>query len=224
MKKPTTKKQSSGSIQLEPLSLAQSYYITSIEEKVVSVGMGFAGSGKTYIAATKAAQFKIDNRKDGKIILCRPNVSDSRSIGYLKGTLEEKMESWVVPYMDVLKRHLNGKVEEYVANETIQVVPFEYMQGRTWDNSFIMLDEAQHTSPKEMEMFLKRIGTESKVVITGDLDQSAKGQSSGLKSLLDIQTRVEYLKEFIGITEFKDPNDIVRSDFCRIITKAYSEV
>lgn len=224
MKKPTTKKQSSGSIQLEPLSLAQSYYITSIEEKVVSVGMGFAGSGKTYIAATKAAQFKIDNRKDGKIILCRPNVSDSRSIGYLKGTLEEKMESWVVPYMDVLKRHLNGKVEEYVANETIQVVPFEYMQGRTWDNSFIMLDEAQHTSPKEMEMFLKRIGTESKVVITGDLDQSAKGQSSGLKSLLDMQTRVEYLKEFIGITEFKDPNDIVRSDFCRIITKAYSEV
>ncbi len=224
MKKPTAKKNNSGSIQLVPLSLAQSYYITSIEEKVVSVGMGFAGSGKTYIAATKAAQFKIDNRKEGKIILCRPNVSDSRSIGYLKGTLEEKMESWVVPYMDVLKRHLNGKVEEYVANETIQVVPFEYMQGRTWDNSFIMLDEAQHTSPKEMEMFLKRIGTGSTVVITGDLDQSAKGQSSGLKSLLDMQTRVKYIQEFIGITEFKDPDDIVRSDFCRIITKAYSEV
>jgi phosphate starvation-inducible PhoH-like protein len=126
--------------------------------------------------------------------------------------------------MDVLKRHLNGKVEEYVANETIQVVPFEYMQGRTWDNSFIMLDEAQHTSPKEMEMFLKRIGTGSTVVITGDLDQSAKGQSSGLKSLLDMQTRVKYIQEFIGITEFKDPDDIVRSDFCRIITKAYSEV
>jgi len=224
MKKLTSKKQSSGSIHLEPLSLAQSYYITSIEEKVVSVGMGFAGSGKTYIAATKAAQFKIDNRKEGKIILCRPNVSDSRSIGFLPGELEDKMASWVVPYMDVLRKHLNGKLEEYVANETVQVVPFEYMQGRTWDNSFIMLDEAQHTSPKEMEMFLKRIGTESKVVITGDLDQSAKGQSSGLKSLLDMQTRVEYLQEFIGITEFKDPNDIVRSDFCRIITKAYSEV
>ena len=224
MKKLTSKKQSSGSIHLEPLSLAQSYYITSIEEKVVSVGMGFAGSGKTYIAATKAAQFKIDNRKEGKIILCRPNVSDSRSIGFLPGELEDKMASWVVPYMDVLRKHLNGKLEEYVANETVQVVPFEYMQGRTWDNSFIMLDEAQHTSPKEMEMFLKRIGTESKVVITGDLDQSAKGQSSGLKSLLDMQTRVKYLQEFIGITEFKDPNDIVRSDFCRIITKAYSEV
>jgi|TARA_R100000951_G_scaffold65230_4_gene55052 phosphate starvation-inducible PhoH-like protein len=206
---------------LEPLSQAQSDYINSIKEKVVSIGLGYAGTGKTYIAATLAAQFKIDNRKDGRIVLCRPNISDSRTIGYLKGDMDEKMAAWVVPYTDVLRKHLNGRFEEYVANGTIEVVPFEYMQGRSWDNSYIMLDEAQHTSPKEMEMFLKRIGTDSKVVISGDLRQAAKGNSSGLANIVDLHERNKELQEYMGITGFFNPNDIVRSDFCRMITRIY---
>jgi phosphate starvation-inducible PhoH-like protein len=98
------------------------------------------------------------------------------------------------------------------------------MQGRTWGDSFIMLDEAQHTTPKEMEMFLKRIGTGSKVVITGDLNQAAKGQSSGLNMLIDMHEQLDYLHKHIGVTEFDDLNDIVRSDFCRIITQAFNDI
>jgi phosphate starvation-inducible PhoH-like protein len=214
---------SSNSVKLEPLSLQQSLYINSIKEKTVTVGLGLAGSGKTYIAATLASQFKIDN-KQGKIVLCRPNVSDSRSIGYLKGDMDEKMAAWVIPYTDIFKKHLSGKYEEYVANGTIDVVPFEYMQGRTWDNSFVLLDEAQHTSPKEMEMFLKRVGEGSTVVITGDLNQSNKGHSSGLKTVVDMSKYLAYLDCYIGVVEFNDPKDIVRSEFCRIITKAFTEV
>jgi len=221
MAKIARKKSSSGSVQLEPLSLAQSQYIESIKEKVVSIGLGYAGTGKTYIAATLAAQFKIDNRKEGKIVLCRPNISDSRTIGYLKGDMEEKMAAWVVPYTDVLRKHLSGHFEEYVANGTIEVVPFEYMQGRSWDNSYIMLDEAQHTSPKEMEMFLKRIGTDSKVVISGDLRQAAKGKSSGLADIVELYESNSDLQEYMGITGFFNPSDIVRSDFCRMITRIY---
>ena len=216
-------KASSGSIKLEPLSLAQSKYIQSIQENIVSVGLGFAGSGKTYIAATLAAQFKIDNQKNGKIVLCRPNESDSRSIGYLKGDLGEKMAPWVIPYTDVLKKHLNGKIEEYIANNTIEIVPFEYMQGRSWDSAFIILDEAQHTTPKEMEMFLKRVGEGSKVVISGDLNQAKRGHTSGLNQIVNMVASKDVLQSYIGVTEFNDPNDIVRSEFCRVITEVYSK-
>lgn len=222
MKKTQKAQTSSNSIKLEPLSLAQSQYIQSIKDNTVSVGLGFAGSGKTYIAAVLAAQFKIDNRKDGKIVLCRPNESDSKSIGYLKGELEEKMAPWVIPYTDILKKHLNGKLEEYVANGTIEVVPFEHMQGRSWDNSYILLDEAQHTTPKEMEMFLKRVGDNSKVIISGDLNQAKRGFSSGLKQLVDMVQNNDELSSYVGVTEFNNINDIVRSDFCRAITKAYA--
>ena len=214
---------SKGKIKVEPLSIAQGYYIQSIEDKMVSIGVGFAGTGKTYIAATLAAIFKTDNKK-ANIILCRPNVSDSKTIGFLPGEMEEKMAAWVVPYMDVLKKHMNGILEKYIVDGSVDVVPFEYMQGRTWDDSFIMLDEAQHTTPKEMEMFLKRIGTGSKVVITGDLKQAAKGNSSGLSMLVDMHGQLDYLSKHIGVTEFDDLNDIVRSDFCKVISKAFYDM
>ena len=223
MKKPQTKpKKSSGSVKLEAMSLNQSKYIRSIDDNIVSVGLGFAGSGKTYIASTLAAQFKIDN-KDSRIVLCRPNVSDSRTLGFLPGTEMEKMAPWITPYTDVLRKHLQGMFEKELAEEGIQVVPFEFMQGRTFDNSFVILDEAQHTSPKEMEMFLKRIGKNTKVVICGDIPQARLGLSSGLKMLLDMRTdsATPEVAENIGFVEFDNPDDIVRSDFCREITKAF---
>lgn len=223
MKQKPTKK-SSHSIPLTPLSTQQSQYIKSIQENIVTIGLGYAGSGKTYIAATLAAQFKIDNKKYGSIILCRPNISDSRTIGYLKGDMDEKMAPWVIPYMDVLKKHLGGHLEEYVANETVQVVPMEYIQGRTWDNSFVLLDEAQHTTPKEMEMFLKRVGQDSTIIITGDLNQAVRGKTSGLNQIMEMTDEQQALSNHIGVVHFNDLNGIVRSDFCRAVTKAYSEV
>lgn len=212
----------SNSLNLQALSQNQSNYIRSIEDNVVSVGMGFAGSGKTYIASTMAAQFKIDNR-DSRIVLCRPNVSDSKSIGFLPGEEIDKMAPWITPYTDVLRKHLNGNFEKYYNEGAIQVVPFEYMQGRTFDNSFVILDEAQHTTPKELEMFLKRIGKDSKVVVCGDIPQARLGNKSGLKLLIDMH-RDPSLPEVstnIGITDFNNPDDIVRSVFCREITKAF---
>lgn len=216
------KPQQSNSLGLQALSLNQSKYIRSIDDNVVSVGIGFAGSGKTYIASTCAAQFKIDSR-DSRIILCRPNVSDSKSIGFLPGEEIDKMAPWITPYTDILRKHLNGTFEKHLHEGSIQVVPFEYMQGRTFDNSFVILDEAQHTTPKEIEMFLKRIGKDSKVVICGDIPQARLGSKSGLKLLIDMHsdTSLPEVSTNIGVTEFDNPDDIVRSDFCREITKAF---
>lgn len=216
------KKVPSNSLGIQALSLNQSKYMKSIDENVVSVGIGFAGTGKTYIASTLAAQFKIDNR-DSRIILCRPNVSDSKSIGFLPGEEMDKMAPWITPYTDILRKHLNGSFEKHYHEGGIQVVPFEYMQGRTFDNSFIILDEAQHTTPKEIEMFLKRVGKDSKVVICGDIPQARLGHKSGLKLLIDMHkdTALPEVSENIGVTEFDNPDDIVRSTFCREITQAF---
>jgi|TARA_R100000030_G_scaffold93028_2_gene78941 phosphate starvation-inducible PhoH-like protein len=216
------KKQQSNSLGLQALSQHQSDYINSIDNNVVSVGLGFAGSGKTYIASTMAAQFRIDN-KDSRIVLCRPNVSDSKSIGFLPGEEMDKMAPWIVPYTDILRKHLSGTFEKQLGEGTIQVVPFEFIQGRTFDNSFVILDEAQHTTKKEMETFLKRIGKNSKVVVCGDIQQARLGNSSGLKLLIDMHgdTTLPEVSQNIGVTVFDNPDDIVRSEFCREITKAF---
>ena len=224
MKKPQKKKIKipSNSLGLQALSQNQSHYINSIDEYVVSVGTGFAGSGKTYIASTCAAQFMIDN-KDSRIVLCRPNVSDSKSIGFLPGEELDKMAPWITPYTDILRKHLNGTYEKAMQSGAIQVVRFEYMQGRTFDNSFVILDEAQHTTPKEIEMFLKRIGKDSKVVICGDIPQARLGPKSGLNLIIKMHTdkALPEVSSNIGITDFNNPDDIVRSVFCREITKAF---
>ena len=209
-------------IKLEPLSENQAKYIRSIQDNVVSIGLGFAGSGKTYIAATMAAEYKT-NVRHSKIILCRPNVSDSKSIGFLPGDELEKMAPWITPYTEVLKKHLKEKFDCDYRKDRIQVVPFEYMQGRTFEDSFVILDEAQHTTPKEIEMFLKRIGRGSKVVVCGDINQARLGNKSGLKKLLKMHEdpSIPEVKNNIGLTVFDNPNDIVRSDFCREITVAF---
>jgi phosphate starvation-inducible PhoH-like protein len=150
-------------------------------------------------------------------------VSDSKSIGFLPGEEIDKMAPWITPYTDILRKHLNGNFEKYHQDGTLQVVPFEYMQGRTFDNSFVILDEAQHTTPKEIEMFLKRIGKESKVVVCGDIPQARLGLKSGLKLLIDMHkdTSLPEVSDNIGVTDFNNPDDIVRSVFCREITKAF---
>lgn len=210
-------------IELEPKSHNQAEYIHSISTNVVTVGLGFAGSGKTYVAATMAAQFKVAREKSS-IVLCRPNVSDSKSIGALPGDSLEKMAPWIMPYTAVLKQHLGSeKVDADLRKGRIDVCVFEHMQGRTFDNSFVVLDEAQHTSPKEMEMFLKRIGEDTTVVVCGDIAQARLGEKSGLKMLLDMRndSALPEVAANIGFTEFNNPDDIVRSEFCREITVAF---
>jgi phosphate starvation-inducible PhoH-like protein len=205
-------------IELEPQSEHQAEYIVSIRENVVTVGLGFAGTGKTYIASTLAAQFK-NKSKHGRVILCRPNVSDSKSIGALPGDTLEKLSPWVVPYTAVLKEHLGQeKVDADMRKGTIEVVPFEVIQGRTFDDSFVLLDEAQHVSKSEMNTFLKRVGVNCTVVISGDIAQARLGKSSGLAWLLKMRETIPEVRDNVHVVEFNCPEDIVRSEFCRDIT------
>jgi phosphate starvation-inducible PhoH-like protein len=222
MSKYREKNQQQFQIELEARSEHQAEYVASILRNVVTVGLGFAGTGKTYIASTLAAQFK-NKEKHGRVVLCRPNVSDSKSIGSLPGDTLEKMSPWIQPYTSVLKQHLGDeRVDADMRKGTIEVCVFEHMQGRTFDDAFVILDEAQHTTPKEMEMFLKRVGVNTTVIVCGDIAQSRLGPKSGLKQLLDMSKdgALPEMKQ-VGFVEFDNPDDIVRSEFCRDITMAY---
>lgn len=224
-KQKTQQYTSSNSLGIQPLSQQQSYYLDSIRENVGTVADGLAGSGKTYIAASMGAQMLIDN-KDSKVILTRSARSDSPTIGFLPGELGDKMAPWVMPYTEVLKKHLNGVYEKYEKDERIEVVPFEFIQGRSFSDCFVILDEAQHTEPYEIETFLKRIGERTKVVICGDLNQAKNGHNSGLAHLIKLLNN-PFVPEFsdnIGYVKFDNPDDIIRSEFCREITRGYDRL
>jgi len=219
MKKKTNKpKPSSNSLGLTPQSLVQSLYMESIEENDVTISVGYAGSGKTYIAATAASQFKIDHKAKGRIILTRPNRDDSPTMGFLPGEDIEKMTPWVRPYLEVFNKHLNGTTTKYLEDGTISVIAFEHIQGLTFDDAYVLLDEAQFTTRSEMKKFLKRIGKNTKVIINGDIAQANMGKTSGLAMLIDLWHSDAEVRESVGLVEFNDVNDIVRSDFCRMIT------
>jgi phosphate starvation-inducible PhoH-like protein len=205
-------------IELEPRSEHQAEYVKSILENVVTVGLGFAGTGKTYVAATMAAQAK-NNSKHQKVILCRPTVSDSKSIGFLPGDTLEKFAPWIVPYTSVLREHLGSeRVAADLKSGSIEVVPFEFIQGRTFDDCFVLLDEAQHVTKHEMSTFLKRVGVHCTVIISGDIAQARLGNKSGLAWLLGMRDSIPEVRDNIGFVEFDRPEDIVRSEFCRAIT------
>ncbi len=205
-------------IELEPQSDHQAEYIQSIGDNVVTVGLGFAGTGKTYVASTLAAIFK-NKEKYGRIVLCRPNVSDSKSIGALPGDTLDKLSPWIVPYTSVLKAHLGAeRVKADMASGSIEVVPFEVIQGRTFDDAFVLLDEAQHVTRGEMNTFLKRVGVNCTVVISGDIAQARLGKSSGLAWLLEMRKTIPEVRDNVSVVEFNCPEDIIRSDFCRQIT------
>jgi phosphate starvation-inducible PhoH-like protein len=201
----------------------QAAYLKSMQENVVTVGLGFAGSGKTYLAASEASAYRLSNPK-GKVIICRPNVSDSRSIGYLPGSELEKLMPWASPYLEVMKKHLGPEKVSADLGKSIDIVAFEHLQGRSLEDAFVMVDEAQHATQREIELLLKRVGQRCTMVISGDIAQAKLGQQSGLKMLLDMRndSLVPEVREWIGFTEFNNPDDIVRSEFCKNITMAFS--
>jgi len=219
------KSASSNSLGLQPFSLHQSHYIECIDDYTCTIADGLAGSGKTYIAASKAAQMLIDN-KDSRVILTRSARSDSPTIGFLPGELADKMAPWVTPFTEVMKKHLKGVYDKYEKEGRIEVVPFEFIQGRSFSDCFVILDEAQHTEPFEIETFLKRVGERTKVVICGDVHQARNGERSGLAHLIKLldNTFVEEFKNNIGYVKFDNPDDIIRSEFCREITKGYDRL
>ena len=198
-------------IQLLPKTFKQEEYVKHLDTASQVIVLGPAGTGKTYIAATKASQLYQIKAID-KIIITRPNVAAGKSIGYFPGTLEEKMMPWVMPVLEVLHWHLGkGVVETGFKNGNIEIAPFETMRGRSFQDAFVILDEAQNVTPHEMKMFLTRVGQNCTVVLNGDIQQSDLGETSGLAKAIHIAKK--HLIP-VPVVEFT-ADDIVRSDLCK---------
>ena len=161
----------SKAVKLEAKTDKQGEYLAALRGPDVVVAVGYSGTGKSYMAAVHAANLYLDKQID-KIILTRPNVAVGKDLGYMPGTLEEKFTPWVMPILDNLIEVMGkGVVETAIKNGNIEFAPLAYMRGRSFQNAFIILDEASNTTPQEMIMFLTRIGDNTKVVINGDILQ-----------------------------------------------------
>ena len=203
---------------VRPKTRGQSDYTESIRNHDVSFGIGPAGTGKTYLAVAMAVSaFK--NRDVERIVLTRPAVEAGESLGFLPGDMEEKVNPYLRPLYDALYDIMGrDTVARLRDRETIEIIPLAYMRGRTLDNSFIILDEAQNTTREQMKMFLTRLGFGSKAVVTGDITQIdlPKKRMSGL---IDVQNVLKNV-EGIGFTFFRD-RDVVRHPLVRRIINAY---
>ncbi len=203
---------------VKPKTLGQRDYVNAIDENMIVFGIGPAGTGKTYLAMAKAiTAFK--NNEVERIILTRPAIEAGEKLGFLPGDLQSKIDPYLRPLYDALYQIMG--TESFVRNQEkglIEVAPLAYMRGRTLDNAYIILDEAQNTTPEQMKMFLTRIGFGSKVVITGDLTQ--KDLPMGAKSGLDIASRVLSNVEGIAFCKLSS-KDVVRHPLVQKIVKAY---
>ena len=202
---------------LKPRTKAQADYLHSIENNIITFGIGPAGTGKTYVSASYAAQ----QLKDGlveKIIITRPVVESGESLGFLPGELAEKYQPFIEPLLDVFNERLGKSFTKYcLSHEKIHAKPMAYMRGCTFKNAIVILDEAQNTTPDQMKLFLTRIGDDCKVVIDGDLSQSDLSITSGLEDAIKRVTRIPS----VGVITF-GVEDIVRSGIAKQIVKAYS--
>ena len=203
---------------IKPKTMGQKKYVDAIRKQMIVFGLGPAGTGKTYLAMAMAiTAFK--NNEVGRIILTRPAIEAGEKLGFLPGDLQSKIDPYLRPLYDALYQIMGA--ESFLKNSEkglIEVAPLAYMRGRTLDNAFIILDEAQNTTPAQMKMFLTRIGFGSKVVITGDETQKdlAPGQLSGL----DVAVNVVKNIEDISICRLTS-KDVVRHPLVQKIVKAY---
>lgn len=205
---------------IKPKTIGQKEYVDAIRRDMIVFGLGPAGTGKTYLAMAMAiSAFK--NDEVNRIILTRPAIEAGEKLGFLPGDLQSKVDPYLRPLYDALHQIMGA--ESFMRNMekgTIEVAPLAYMRGRTLDNAFIILDEAQNTTPAQMKMFLTRIGFGSKVVVTGDSSQ--KDLPTGTTSGLDVAERV--LKNVEGITFSKlTSKDVVRHPLVQKIVNAYEK-
>ena len=205
---------------VKPKTLGQKKYVDAIRDKMITFGLGPAGTGKTYLAMAMAiTAFK--NNEVGRIILTRPAIEAGEKLGFLPGDLQSKIDPYLRPLYDALYQIMGA--ESFLKNSEkglIEVAPLAYMRGRTLDNAFIILDEAQNTTPAQMKMFLTRIGFGSKVVVTGDITQKdlPAGQTSGL----DVAIQVIKNLDDISICNLTS-KDVVRHPLVQKIVKAYED-
>ncbi|HAG09192.1 MAG TPA: phosphate starvation-inducible protein PhoH [Desulfotomaculum sp.] len=206
--------------QIKPKTLGQLYYIKAIQKHDVVFAIGPAGTGKTYLAVVMAIQ-ALRSKEVNRLILTRPAVEAGEKLGFLPGALLEKVDPYLRPLYDSLYDVLGVEnAQKYLEHQTIEIAPLAYMRGRTLDDAFIILDEAQNTTIEQMKMFLTRLGFGSKAVITGDITQIdlARGQISGLVQAQKI------LKGIKGLTfYYLTGEDVVRHPLVQDIIKAYDE-
>ena len=189
----------------------QKLYIGALNTSDQVIVCGYSGTGKTYIAATYAANLYLQKKVE-RIVVTRPNVSVGKDLGYFPGDINEKFAPWAAPVLDVLEQQLGkGVLETGIKNGNIIMSPLSTMRGRSFNNSFVILDEAQNTTISEIKMFLTRIGKNTKVVINGDIRQSDIKETSGLSKIITIAKK--NLLD-IPIIEF-GVDDIVRSGICK---------
>ena len=202
---------------IKPKTIAQKDYVECIHKNVVTFGVGPAGTGKTYLAVALAVA-ALKSKQVAKIVLTRPAVEAGEKLGFLPGDLQNKVDPYLRPLYDALFEMLGPEtVAGYMEKNIIEIAPLAYMRGRTLDNSFIILDEAQNTSIEQMKMFLTRFGFNSKIVVTGDPTQiDLDGKPSGLMHALKILKDIEQ----IGIHRF-EKKDIVRHALVQKIVDAY---
>ena len=205
---------------ISPQSTVQAEYIKTLFKKDMIFSNGPAGTGKTYMAVAVAVSLLISHKVD-KIILTRPAVEAGEKIGFLPGDMKEKVDPFMQPIYDSLYDMLSPeKVKKYIENRVIEIAPLAYMRGRTLKDAFVILDEAQNTTPTQMKMFLTRLGENSKMVINGDLSQIdlPSNSKSGLEEAMN---KLRKIKE-IGFIKFSE-EDIVRHHLVGKIVRAYKE-
>jgi phosphate starvation-inducible protein PhoH and related proteins len=203
---------------IKPRTLGQRNYLNEIAVNDIVFGVGPAGTGKTYLAMA-AAVSALEQKQVRRIILARPAVEAGESLGYLPGDLQAKVDPFLRPLYDALYDMLSTDVvQRYIAQNIVEIAPLAYMRGRTLNNSFIILDEAQNTTPEQMKMFLTRLGFDSKVIITGDTTQVdlPSGKRSGLIEVCGLLNGIEGIS-FVYFTK----NDIVRHPLVQKIVHAY---
>ncbi|MFF3493637.1 PhoH family protein [Streptomyces sp. NPDC002795] len=205
---------------IRPKTLNQKRYVDAIDKNTIVFGIGPAGTGKTYLAMAKAVQ-ALQAKQVDRIILTRPAVEAGERLGFLPGTLYEKIDPYLRPLYDALHDMLDpDSIPRLMAAGTIEVAPLAYMRGRTINSAFIILDEAQNTTPEQMKMFLTRLGFDSKIVITGDVTQVdlPGGTKSGLKQVQDILEGLDDV-HFSRLTS----QDVVRHKLVGRIVDAYEK-
>jgi phosphate starvation-inducible PhoH-like protein len=203
---------------IRPKTLNQKRYVDSIDQHTITFGIGPAGTGKTYLAVAKAVQ-ALQAKEVNRIILSRPAVEAGERLGFLPGTLTEKIDPYLRPLYDALHDMIDPEsIPKLMAAGTIEVAPLAFLRGRSLNDSFIILDEAQNTTPEQMKMFLTRLGFGSKIVVTGDVTQVdlPNGQRSGLRVVEGILTGVEDIS-FQRLTG----HDVVRHRLVGRIVDAY---
>ena len=205
---------------IKPKTIGQKDYIKAITNNTITLGVGPAGTGKTYLAvACAVAAFR--DKAINRIILTRPAIEAGEKLGFLPGDLQSKVDPYLRPLYDGMFDMLGAETyQKYLERGNIEVAPLAYMRGRTLDDSFIILDEAQNTTPEQMKMFLTRLGFGSKAVITGDITQIdlPDGKTSGLKEAMRVLKNVEDVAQCV-LSE----KDVVRHVLVQRIIKAYDE-